>query len=56
MRVAFAWGMTWAVEMLEQEREHAAQCAVALTRGDHPEVLETAAGAERVGDRVDKPA
>ncbi len=59
MRVAFARGMTWAVEMLEQEREHAAaQCAyaVALTRGDHPEVLEGAAGAERVGDPAEKPA
>jgi hypothetical protein len=59
MRVAFGRGMTWAVETLEQEREHAAaQCAyaVALTRGDHPQVLEAAAGAERVGDPAEKPA
>ena len=59
MCVAYSRGMTWAVEMLEPEREHAAaQCAyaVALMRGDHPDVLDAAAGAERVGDLAEKPA
>ena len=45
MRAAHARGMTWLVEHLEAERQAvAAQCAyaVALDRGDHPEVLEAA--------------
>jgi hypothetical protein len=45
MRVAFDRGMDWLVESLEREREGiAAQCAyaMALTRGEHPEVLERA--------------
>ncbi len=55
MRAAFERGMDWLVEKLEVEREHiAAQCAyaLALDRGDHPEVLEQARREIVEGERM----
>ena len=65
MRVAYSRGLTWLVEHLEAERQNvAAQTAyaVALDRGDHPDVLEAArrenaADSERLADHfAEKPA